>query len=446
MCCSFTFTHDYKSRLSRNKSPYPHDGINPKKETLLSSVLYLNHKSENERGVVLVVSLLLLFALSLLMVVAVMSTTTDTKIAANYKNSIKAFYEAEAGVQYALYQIESGLEKNSLTLPDPNSKADLGCVAPCKFSFEVTPIKKPETDLYKFCSIGYSGDSRCVIEVGFKRLKRLTTIFRYGIFGNKNIDFKLEAYCLGYDSDENPFETDRANSLGGCNVGSNGTILGRNKIYIDGDVELGDMGTGWEGVFIPLGTPGPIVNGFSGRDVPSIDPDPMNVTTLVPKYIFINDNATNPAIDKNCIALKTDESAKLEAGNYYLEHLYLKNGATLEIDATKGPVNIFMHGPIDAELGSAINWQGKPTDFNIFCDTTDSIRFKHVGNCNGIIYAPFSDVLMYNSANVHGVVWGNNVEIKNGGDFWFDRAIANGNTVLKDTSDVELVSWKQVLD
>jgi Tfp pilus assembly protein PilX len=55
----------------------------------------------NEKGMVLVVGLLIIMVLTLLITTAVMTTTTDLKITGNYKTSEMAFYAAEAGIEEA---------------------------------------------------------------------------------------------------------------------------------------------------------------------------------------------------------------------------------------------------------------------------------------------------------------------------------------------------------
>ena len=63
----------------------------------------INHKSilGNEEGMVLPVTLMLIAVLVLLGTTAVMTITTDLKIAANYRSSTQAFYIAEAGIEEA---------------------------------------------------------------------------------------------------------------------------------------------------------------------------------------------------------------------------------------------------------------------------------------------------------------------------------------------------------
>ena len=55
----------------------------------------------DEKGMVLVVGLLLIVVLMLLGTTAVLTSTTDMKISANYKTSNEAFYIAEAGIERA---------------------------------------------------------------------------------------------------------------------------------------------------------------------------------------------------------------------------------------------------------------------------------------------------------------------------------------------------------
>jgi len=56
---------------------------------------------KDEKGMVLVVGLLLIVVLMLLGTTAVLTSTTDMKISANYKTSNEAFYIAEAGIERA---------------------------------------------------------------------------------------------------------------------------------------------------------------------------------------------------------------------------------------------------------------------------------------------------------------------------------------------------------
>jgi hypothetical protein len=61
----------------------------------------------DEKGMVLVVGLLLISVLSLVGTTAVMTSTTDMKISSNYRSGARAFYIAEAGIERARAQLLS---------------------------------------------------------------------------------------------------------------------------------------------------------------------------------------------------------------------------------------------------------------------------------------------------------------------------------------------------
>ncbi|MBN2372403.1 hypothetical protein JXL19_01260 [bacterium] len=397
----------------------------------------------NEKGMVLVIALLFLFAISLLMVVSVMSTTTDTKIAVNYRNSIKAFYDAEAGVQYTLCRIDEGLTDGTLSLPDANSPLHIFHNVPSGFSFDPNITLTYVTDnRYRFRSIGHSGNSLCELDVDFVR--DTYPGLAYGIFGGKGVDLKSTASVYSYNSNTDPnAPLDPNNSLGNGDVGSNGYVEVHNNVLIDGDVALGDDGAGTEAVYKPTGCP--TVTGTAGIDVPRISPDPLGAASLVSLFSIANDN-TNPPIVADVINTTGGggggTTVTLTAGNYYLTSLVLGNGDTLNIDTSSGPVNIYMHGGIDAKNGSTINISGKPTDFSIFCDTTNRLSFKHGSGFKGLIYAPFAEVWMHNSSYVHGMIWANQVEMKNSSVFWYDEAIGEAHTTY--SNNVDVFSWRDI--
>lgn len=64
-------------------------------------------KIKDESGVALVVALLIMVILTILGTAAIMTSTTDVKIAGNFKKSTNAFYAAEAGIEAGMLYLES---------------------------------------------------------------------------------------------------------------------------------------------------------------------------------------------------------------------------------------------------------------------------------------------------------------------------------------------------
>ena len=401
----------------------------------------IHTRSGNEKGMALVTVILLLAALIILGTTTAMQTSTGLKISSNYKTSKQALYNAEAGAQFVLKSLAGDLGSGTLDLTaDPIS---LGYATPSGFSFTPpTVLTSLGGNRYRFLVTGYgSNNSEVGIEVVFSATKK--SIFEYALFTDGLLDLKSDAHVYSYDSRDTPNPdptTFPGTSTGEADIGSNTEISTKMNTYIDGDLALGadtaDPPT--DATWTDTGTP--TVTGTAGTTVGHIDPDPLGAndpsSDLYDTFIDIvttNDNGAagdgSPLEGSTAINLNNGDTLTLTAGDYYITEIILKNGSTLEIDATSGPVNIYLDGIIDAEdgeleakNGSAINNLSQPTDFAIFSNSSQDITFKHSSDFKGMVYAPNAHVEMKNTAGVYGLIWGNTATIHNSGEFYFDEA------------------------
>jgi len=110
----------------------------------------------NDRGMVLVVALLLIAVLVVVGTTAVMTTTTDMKISTNYRESVKALYDAEAGIHYAIGRIRS----NALPLPvTENVATPASLTPPAGFSFSGVTIENLGSNRYRLIGTGNAANS-----------------------------------------------------------------------------------------------------------------------------------------------------------------------------------------------------------------------------------------------------------------------------------------------
>ncbi len=419
--------------------------------------------SGNEKGMVLVTALLLLAALIILGTTAVMQTSTDLRISSNYKTNRQAFYDADAGVQYVLKSLASDLDDSDSTTVDlAASPIPLNYSTPSGFSFTLpTVLTSLGSDRYSFLVTGHGpNNSEVVIEVVLSLEKK--SAFDYGLFTNGTLDLKSDAKIYSYDSRDTPNPdptTFPGASTGEADIGSNTGISSNMATYIDGDLALGadTSDPPVDAIWTDTGTP--TVTGEAGTTVGHVDPDPLGAndptSELYDKFIDIvttNDNGTagdgSPLEGATAIDLSNGETLTLTAGDYYVTSIILKNGSTLEIDATSGPVNIYLNGIVDAEdgeleakNGSAINNLSQPTDFSIFSNSSQDIVFKHSSDFKGMIYAPNAHVELKNTAGVYGLIWGNTATIHNSGEFYFDEAIKDKYLSLTNYT-IAVLSWK----
>ena len=417
----------------------------------------------NEKGVVLVATLLVVAALIIFGTTAVMQTSTDLKIGGNYKTSTQAFYDADAGVQYVLKKLAVDLDdSDTITVDLTADPISLTYSTPGGFSFILPAVLTSlGSDQYSFRVTGHGpNNSETVIEVLISAEPKSS--FEIGLFTDGLLDLKSDAHVYSYDSRDNP-DPDPATfpgaSTGAGDIGSNTEISTKMATYIDGDLVLGadTSDPPVDAIWTDTGTP--TVTGTSGETVGHIDPDPLGAndptSELYDTFIDIvttNDNGVagdgSPLEGSTAINISNGTTLTLTAGDYYITEIILKNGSTLEIDATAGEVNIYLDGIVDAEdgeleakNGSAIDNASQPTDFSIYSNSYEDITFKHSSDFKGMIYAPNAHVELKNTAGVYGLIWGATATIHNDGEFYFDEAIKD-NYLSTSNYTITVLSWK----
>ena len=440
----------------------------------------------NEKGMVLATGLMFLAIIAILGSTAVVVTTTDLKIGSNYRASEQAFYIAEAGLARAEAELINDLNTDQ-DLSNTSFEAISGAIAiapsstvfytPAGFSnipfaagdytiqfknYAPDPAFPAVFDptIIWVRSIGTGPNSSTVtLEIYLSAEQK--SFFDYGLFSDGLLDLKTDAQIYSYDSRDTP-EPDPATfpgaSTGEADIGSNTEISTKMSTYIDGDIGLGADNEAPFDDAIRTDTGVPIITGDTSY-VGHIDPDPLGAndesSELYNKFIDIlttNDNGGagdgSPLEGATAIDLGNGDTLTLTAGDYYITSLILRAGSTLEIDATLGPVNIYLDGTFDAEdgeleskNGSALNNLSQPTDFSIFSNSSEDITFKHSTSFKGMVYAPNAHVELKNDTGVYGLIWGNTVGIKNSGEFYFDEAIKD-KWLNPNNHTIDVLSWK----
>lgn len=446
---------------------------------------------QNERGAALVISLMFLAILAMLGSTAVVLTTTDMQIGANYKASAQAFYDADAGVNYAIAKMEAGLKANpkTFTLPTTigSSSSLAAFTAPTGFGFSYqTPgITMISETRFSFTTMGAGPNSSSTSII--TTCKRIPAI-AFGAFGDKKLDLGNTAAVYSYSHSSNPNPTPATSTSEG-DVGSNESVILRNNSIVDGDVALGENSGGVDGT---LTDQGGIVSGTNGEDIDRVDPDPLGVVggeyaAKFVTYSGTNDNASHAVVAPGSTITTTAASLTIgpsetltlkgQAGgsNFYWHDIDVKNNSFLYIDTTNGPVNIYLTGTFDAITGSqVINTTdascstngatpatstcsccntaspptytcalGAPSDFAIFGNSqtsTDKISIGNSVDFAGLIYAPYLTVRLDNSADIYGAIMGREVEIVNSVEIYYDTDMADKFT----TNNLALTTWRDV--
>lgn len=415
----------------------------------------------NEKGMVLVVTLMLSAVLALLGTTAVTTTTTDLKIAGNYRESARALYNAEAGLHAVIAQIASG----GFTWPAFGGSQTVTVTAPSGYSFDngsgsaAISVTNMDGTYYRFEVTGYGeGNARKKIEAYFMREPFLKG---YSVFAEGDVKIENFRRIYSYNSNvtpnPNPFNYPGA-STGKGNVGSNKKVAADSGSTIGGNVGLGTSSGGTVAVYDPGSSPAPVVTGTT-KTVGRVDPDPLGAVggALAGQFTAYSASNDNAAQMTSSAGVYTAADRKIDAGfgktvtlrgkaggsNFYFSSVTLDGGALLNIDTTNGPVNIYMTDKLDVKDWSFISMSGPPTSLTIYSRSDKDMTVKNFGDFKGTVYAPYGKVTVENNGHAFGLAWGKEVTVKNSGQFYYDEALTN--KFPKPDGSLTITSWKDVM-
>ena len=411
----------------------------------------------NEKGMVLAVTLMLIAALALLGTTTVMTITTDLKIAGNYRESARALYNAEAGVHAVIAKID----ECGFTWPAIGSSQTVTVTAPSGYSFDngsggaAISVTKEDKTYYWFQVTGYgtsNSNARKTIKVYFRREP-------FGVFAEGLVDLGANSHIYSYNSNTTPNPNPAnypAASTGKGYVGTNVQVHAQENSYISGNIGLGASSGGDDATYDPSETT--TLTGISTK-VCRVAPDPLgavggelaiNFTT----YSSSNDNAAfmtcsagactaSPGKINTGMLNSVTLTGKTGGSNFYFTEITLEAGATLTINPTDGPVNIYLTGKLNAKTGSTIIINGLPPSLTIYSKGNENIELKHFGNFKGTVYAPYAKVIVKNNTDFFGLMWGNEIDIQNTVRLFYDEALKN-ELPLNDGIGI-ITSWKDVM-
>lgn len=119
------------------------------------------------------------------------------------------------------------------------------------------------------------------------------------------------------------------------------------------------------------------------------------------------------------MSVRANDNLTLEAGEYYLDSLTMRSGATITL---KGPTTLYVRGNIDASGAGFVNVTADPKNLSII-STGANVDFGGTWDFYGSILAPNADVTLRGDAQWYGAVIGGTVWINGNGEFHVDESL-----------------------
>ena len=399
----------------------------------------------NERGVVMVISLMILTLLVGAGVGAIVSTQTDLKTSGNIKTATQAFYIAAAGIEHAHQELADGTNDfNSVfgavngTLIVSNNNLNGGSYTVTKQDSQSNPSR------IKLRSVGTApNNAKTVIEAQFKGGG---SPFDSGAFGKVSLTIGSGGGTDSYNS-ANASSCPPNSNAGFCaaikgangDVGSNGDVSLASGVTVDGDATANGTVTLDSGASVT----GSTTNGATERVLEAVDATfrTPNDNGTITDFSIYNSTTHNLGLDSNELTLST--------GTYYFNNLILDGNAKLIIT---GDVTIYLTGVFTTSSGSKANVDNSPqSKFNvpsrmvIYSSCTNTTPFcvdvASSSGFSGAMYVPDGSIRINTGGDVYGSLIGGSIDLASGSDFHYDEALANLATPFG--GKVEMFAWTE---
>jgi type II secretory pathway pseudopilin PulG len=302
--------------------------------------------------------------------------------------------------------------------------------------------------------------------------------FQFGLFGGQSVGLTGHQTVDAFDS--------RDGSYGGSNVllsqadvGTNGSIslVGGSHIYGDvivsnpvadpnnasdpgytTETATGSGGPRVEGRLVDNGSvsgfdasnvAGGVTSGYQGGSVTPVQELPP--TPQPPAHAHALGD----------INLSGRSTMTLRHGDYTASSISISGRGQIIIDASAGPVNIYMVGAGNITVGGngIYNGSGVPSNLRIWNASSAPTTLGGNGDLSAVVYAPNSAVSLSGNGSIYGAVVGNTVSVTGGGTsggFHYDVALRSAAlgltyqppaptaTALSTLSNLQTVSWQEV--
>jgi hypothetical protein len=366
-------------------------------------------------------------------------------------SDIAARCAADAGLAKALFEMNQKLQVKPFsedTLP------------------EATNVSLPYSD--QVCSYKVTGNlgSGYVIEATgvsgqasrtVRAVIGLQSAFSHAILTKQSLVLKPGTLVDGYNSMD-PFDKDVKVDIGSQSASGSSVILNMGTT-VDGDVFVAgnlssavkDLGATVNGdKYIAAPQPLPPVT------APAL-PD-MGAITVVGKTVTITpaNNGTYSGVDLQQLSIvdkkkiiDTLPATLVVDGGDVVLHVTgdIQLGNSCEIIVKDGSsLTIYSDGNIHCRNGSGVNTEAPPEQadtLQIYATGagTQFFDIKAKSEFTGIIYAPDADVDLYANGNAYGSIIARDFEYKSGGNFYYDEALQNKNTVNDEAVQFVVTRW-----
>jgi hypothetical protein len=393
----------------------------------------------DRRGGALVLALIAVIVVSTLAAAALSMNGVVTRRLNASNNKKLAFYMAEAGLAEAYGGLLLGKTGNVGTPQRPAAFGD--------GLFWVVATQAPD-ETVELTATGMVGNGSAVLSLVAEPGD--STVVELGMFSAGDVSVQAGAVIDGYDSELGSYASQVLGGLaplGAGRLGSNGGVTAEGSeaaptvlnaelspgpgetLVSTGEVEVyGVVESGCSSVSLPPASP---PSGSMGRGITHSSQVPMMVLPGTTHLDFLSVSAN--------AEVRVEGPATLVLGG-----LRLEPSATLVIDPTDGPIDVYVTRALDLQLGSFLLTEGTDPSLvrlHVAGSPASPARLGSGADFHGVIYAPEAHVVVAEPFQVFGALIADQLELQGAVGLHFDRRLAR---VSLETTLPKLLSWRIV--
>jgi len=416
-------------------------------------------QNENERGAVLVITLLVTVMMLIIMMPFLAKLSGSYRLTEKSYRTLTATNLAEAGIERAIWELNYGRiwtwdgEPNNRSLDLPDLQASGGNnVGDISVSIQAPLGQLPFIESTgKVMHIGSTSINRTV-RVLLERSDS-PSIFEFALFGDEGIDLVGSAYIDSYDSRDGEYGGDNVGEKGhtGTNATFQGCLALRNNTTIHGSAFVGP-GSDPENVIVIQNNSE--IKGvqealLEEKDLPSVPPPeglPFRGDYVLPvnteDVIFVSGEYSSFNLKPNTTLTILTDVTLYVTGEFKMDSntvLNVSYGASL---------NLYLGGTFIQASNSLINnLTMDPSKLLIY--GTDSFTYMEWNSSSsfyGAVYVPRAEILYMSNADFYGSLVGRLLEISSNARFHYDLALGELDSIGDSKSWIYTVkSWHQAI-
>ncbi len=403
-----------------------------------------------------------LLAVSLLMTgIAVLSlalfTTVDSsgKAQRGARDQVNARYVTEAGLSVAMMNLSSGTP-----VADLNLGAEQAPVAFGSASYWVDAVDLGG-NLYEVTATGVENNVGSQLKLVVREVT--DNMFIWAAFGDEGMTMDSNAQVDSYNSTLGTYASQDVNGSGSKSYAlSNGNIGSNQDIAVDSNVKVhGDATPGPGGTAQVTGNA--IVSGSTVASTEVVEMPPIDLPVLPSMGdIDFDGGSTGPfhsfirlgSYHFGDVEVKTDDLVVVGPATLVFDNFALLSNAEMWIDATNGPVEIFVVNDFEMNsntLLAATDYSPANLSVNLLSDNVinpqvnvdlDTVDFDSNAQLYGTLYAPNASVTINSNFALYGSMMARRVHLDSNARVHFDEALLSSSSNTEKT--FETVAWRHI--